>query len=82
MNPDTCAAWTYPVVYVHRDKLTLEARDLHPLTPDERLRITSELDLLRTLRATLEFNLGSTEVKQQRTGLDDQITALEQQIAV
>jgi len=81
-DPDQCAVWTFPVVYVHRDGMTLRARELRPMSEDERLRLTSELDFFRNLRGTLEFNADSQDIRQRRKSLDEQIQVIEDQITV
>jgi CHAT domain len=81
-DPDQCAVWTFPVVYVHRDGMTLRARELRPMPEKERLRLTSELDFYRNLRGTYEFSADSQDIRQQRKNVDDKIQAIEDQITV
>lgn len=80
--PDTSAEWTYPVLYVDRDELMLHPRKLKPatLSPEKRLELETQIEVLRAIRASLEFATDANAVAQ-RTKLDVQIQMIEAELA-
>src|SRR5262249_41464511 len=75
----SCAEWTFPVLYVHRDPLELYPRVLKPLTATDRLGIITQLDVLRAIRTTLELATDAENLAR-RAKLDADILALEAQL--
>ena len=78
---ESSAEWTYPVVYVHRDELKLHPRELKAatVTPAKRRELVTKLDLLRSVRATLDV-APDDDALVQRTKLDAEIQQIVAQL--
>jgi len=82
-QPDGSVEWTYPVVYINRDRLHLHPRELKAaaiLTVPQRLELMAKLDLLRSLRDT--FRLATDpEAEKEGARMDLEIHQIEAQLA-
>jgi hypothetical protein len=74
----TDSQWTYPVLYVHRDELNLEHRDLTApkLTAEERTEITVQLEIVRRMVDTMRSGIDA-ETDAKRHQLESRIHELE-----
>ncbi len=74
-SPEAWPEWTYPVIYIHRDKL-----HFHPaqpaLTEAERLELRARLDLLRSLRDNFKL-ANDPEAEKERANSDLEIHQIE-----
>jgi hypothetical protein len=78
--PEAWAEWTYPVVYINRDKLHLHPRAGVILTVDQRLELMATLDVLRSIREPLRFST-DPEAAQEQARLNIEINQIEAQLA-
>jgi hypothetical protein len=81
--PEGSVEWTYPVLYVNRDRLHLHPRDLTAvaiLTAPARLELLSKLDLLRAIREPLVLATDADAVNR-RASIDAEIHQIEAQLA-
>ena len=78
--PNTNSEWSYPVLYVHRSELRLEARTpkRSVLTAVEATELASELQVLRAVRNSLRRDMSA---EPQRKLLNKKIKGLDDELA-